>query len=476
VKGERQSRVREARGSGYRVERVGRGGEEGLAGERTGLGNCPSRRTEAYWRRRVPAHWEVPSNFSLFQERVERGGDETEMLTVTIDRGILRQSDFLGASSKKDSSNEDKSKYKRVKVGDIAYNKMRMWQGAVGFSAYEGIVSPAYIVLEPRRQINPRYYHYLFRTPLYTHLSAQHSHGICDDQNSLRFEDFKRIFSPLPPRPEQDAIVAYLDRKLEAVDRYLQVKEREIALLEERKRALIHRAVTRGLDPDPKLKPSGIPWLPEIPVGWGELPIRRIIKRIDQGVSPQTVEGEVEGEHWGVLKSGCTNDGAFREVESKRLPPRFPIDPGIVVQEGDVLVSRASGSAKHVGSVARVGALSRKLILSDKNFRLVLSDPDLSGFVVIAMMSYYFRQQLELVISGAEGLPNNLPVSQLKALRIAMPPDSEARRIERETKAETDQITSTITRARLQIERMQEYRTALIAETVTGKLGITPAA
>lgn len=94
----------------------------------------------------LPDTWDVQSNRALFSERKECGGVESELLSVTQDRGIIKQSDL---ESKRDGSNENKSKYKRVCVNDLAYNKMRMWQGAIGSSEHEGIVSPAYVVLQP---------------------------------------------------------------------------------------------------------------------------------------------------------------------------------------------------------------------------------------------------------------------------------------------------------------------------------------
>ena len=159
------------------------------------------------WLERIPAGWEALPNIALFDERIERGFNTEELLSVTQDRGIIKQSE----SDEKDSSNEDKSAYKKVRAGDIAYNKMRMWQGAVGHSPFEGIVSPAYIVLKPKRKINPRFYHYLFRTPAYMRESYRNSYGICDDQLSLRFFNFKRMQSIIPPIEEQVAIVKFLE-------------------------------------------------------------------------------------------------------------------------------------------------------------------------------------------------------------------------------------------------------------------------
>ncbi len=157
--------------------------------------------TGDYWLAGIPTGWRLLPNRAVLAERIERSTHDEQMLSVTIDGGIMPQAELLEGASYKDSSNEDRSNYKLVHPGDLAYNKMRMWQGAVGMSSYRGIVSPAYIVLKPRADINPRYYHYLFRTPGYTTESYRNSYGICDDMLSLRYEDFKTMLSPVPPAP-----------------------------------------------------------------------------------------------------------------------------------------------------------------------------------------------------------------------------------------------------------------------------------
>ena len=138
----------------------------------------------------LPQDWQVLPNIAIFQERIERGFVDEELLSVTIGKGVIRQTDI---DIKKDSSNEDKSKYKLIKAGDIAYNKMRMWQGALGYSAYQGISSSAYVILNPKMKINPKYFHYMFRTGFYTDYSKRFSYGIVDDQLSLRYTHFKRM-------------------------------------------------------------------------------------------------------------------------------------------------------------------------------------------------------------------------------------------------------------------------------------------
>src|SRR5262249_17468630 len=144
----------------------------------------------------------------------------------------------------------DKSAYKRVRPGDIAYNKMRAWQGALGASDYYGIVSPAYVVQRPREGANSRYLHYLLRTPAFAKEAERWSYGITSDMWSLRPEHFRMIYGCLPSLPEQAAIVRFLDHADRRTQRCIRAKQKLIKLLEEQKQAIIHRAVTRGLNPN----------------------------------------------------------------------------------------------------------------------------------------------------------------------------------------------------------------------------------
>ncbi|EMY80013.1 restriction modification system DNA specificity domain-containing protein [Psychroflexus gondwanensis ACAM 44] len=178
----------------------------------------------------IPEGWQLLPNIAVFKERIERGFVDEELLSVTIGRGVIRQTDV---AIKKDSSNEDKSKYKLIKIGDIAYNRMRMWQGALGYSDYRGITSPAYVILKPKIKINQRFFHYMFRTGFYTNYSKRFSYGIVDDQLSLRYVDFKRMYSILPPLETQDTIVKYLDCKTKKIQQLIQKKERLIDTLVE---------------------------------------------------------------------------------------------------------------------------------------------------------------------------------------------------------------------------------------------------
>lgn len=213
----------------------------------------------------LPVGWELLPNIAIFQERIERGHDNEKLLSVTISKGVIRQADI---DIKKDSSNEDKSKYKLIKIGDIAYNKMRMWQGALGYSEYKGISSPAYIILKPKLKISPRFFHYMFRSRFYTDYSKRFSYGIVDDQLSLRYTHFKRMYSIVPPLEVQNRIVAYLDKKNNEIDKFLRNKERLIKLAIENKEKEIWKIVSGKNLKANKVKNSSIKCIGEIPDSW----------------------------------------------------------------------------------------------------------------------------------------------------------------------------------------------------------------
>ena len=228
------------------------------------------------WLGDVPSHWSVVPNRAVFSEINDQDHPGEQMLSVTISEGVIRQQVLLQDTSKRDSSRIDKSAYKLVRPGDFAYNKMRAWQGAIGASRYQGIVSPAYVVQRPLDGANPLYFHHLLRTPAFAKEAERWSYGIVSDMWSLRPEHFKMIHCCVPPPDEQRAIVRYLDHVDARIRRYIVAKEKLIALLEEERQAVIHRAVTRGLDPNVPLNPSGIDWLGDIPAHWDGMALKRL--------------------------------------------------------------------------------------------------------------------------------------------------------------------------------------------------------
>ena len=200
------------------------------------------------WLGEVPEHWSVVPNRATFDEVIDCDHPDEDMLSVTIAKGILPQRALLSNTSKKDSSNQDKSAYKLVQPGDLAYNKMRAWQGAIGISGFRGIISPAYVVMRLRGASNSQYFHYLFRIPQFAKEAERWSYGITSDMWSLRPEDFKLIYSCIPPLAEQATIVRFLDNATANIDATISRTKQEISLLNEYRTRLIADVVTGKLD------------------------------------------------------------------------------------------------------------------------------------------------------------------------------------------------------------------------------------
>lgn len=231
------------------------------------------------WLGQVPTHWEVRRNGRLFTQRNETGFADLPILEVSLRTGV-RVRDFDGSQRKQVMS--DRDKYKRAARGDVTYNIMRLWQGAVGVAPVDGLVSPAYVVARPHSDVDGRYYAYLFRTDAHMREVDQYSRGIVKDRNRLYWDEFKQMPSPFPPPSEQRQIANFLDEHGRCVRQLVRNKLRLIELLEEQKQAVITRAVTRGLDGTVPLSPSGVDWLGAVPQHW-TLRRFKFLARINSG-------------------------------------------------------------------------------------------------------------------------------------------------------------------------------------------------
>lgn len=421
------------------------------------------------WLGALPSHWSVLPNRTLFSEVKARDNVAEKMLSVTIKRGVIPQQELLGDTSKKDSSRQDKAAYKLVCPGDIAYNKMRAWQGALGVSELRGIVSPAYVVVRPIGDIIPRYFHYVFRTPSFAKEAERWSYGITSDMWSLRPEHFKLIYSCLPPREEQAAIVRFLDHVDRRIRRAISNKLKLIMLLEEQKQAIIHRAVTRGLDPDVKLKPSGVEWLGDVPEHWEVRSFSRsAIERADyRGATPTKTESGVFLVTARNVRRGWIDYQASKEyvAESdyatimRRGLPRI----------GDILLTMEAP----LGNVAIVDREDVAFAQRVVRFRL---SPKLfvPKFAVSSMLTRYFKDQLLSRGTGSTAL--GIKASKLPQLQMLCPPVAEQNRIIDYLVQEVGPAEVAIKGVETEIALLREYLTRMISDVVTGKLDVRVAA
>lgn len=421
------------------------------------------------WLGQVPEHWEVLPGRTVFREINDRGHPDEQMLSVTITRGVLRQADLLANSSKKDSSNEDKSNYKLVQPGDLVYNKMRAWQGAVGVSAYRGIVSPAYIVQRLRSAENlPRYMHFLLRTPLFASEAERWSYGITSDQWSLRAEEFKCIYFSLPPLPEQTAIVRFLDWAERRIRRVIRARQRRIKLLEEYRQTLINEAVTGKIDvrtgqPYPAYKPSGVEWLGEVPSHWEVVPIKRAFSSMDYGISESGSDsGAIRLLTMGHLKNGQVIIPDTGGVDT--------VDPNLLLSPGDLLFNRTN-SAELVGKVALFSGYESPVTFASYLVRMRPTKENEPEFLNLVLndASTLSRARREAIPSLHQ---SNLNPTRYGRLCIALPAKAEQQAILQRLREQTENIDAAIAAARREIELLREYRTRLISDVVTGKVDV----
>mgnify|MGYP000492318539 CR=1 FL=1 len=189
-------------------------------------------------KKRLPGfegEWETKRLGAYFDERVERGFNDLELLSVSKE-GVHSQS----TSDKRDISNKDKSKYKRVCKGDIAYNTMRMWQGRSALSSLEGIVSPAYTILSPKKDTSSRFFAYLFKLPEVVHLFYRNSYGLVSDTLNCKYKDFKIIKVVAPTFKEQEAIADVFD----LLDSEIKMVEKKRVLIAQQKKGLMQQLLT----------------------------------------------------------------------------------------------------------------------------------------------------------------------------------------------------------------------------------------
>ena len=178
------------------------------------------------------SEWRNHKIKELFTERSQRSS-EGELISVTINSGVIKASSL----KRKDNSSEDKSNYKIVKRNDIAYNSMRMWQGASGYSPYDGILSPAYTVINPNLGTNSKFFAYYFKLPYVIQQFQKHSQGLTSDTWNLKFPALSQMSFFCPDFEEQNAIVKHLEK----LDYLISIQSEKISHLEDMKKSYLQK-------------------------------------------------------------------------------------------------------------------------------------------------------------------------------------------------------------------------------------------
>ncbi len=415
----------------------------------------------------IPAHWEVRSLGSLTSSVSQRRGSDLPLLSVVREKGVIPR------SSMRDDENhnfipDDLSNYKVVRAGSLVINKMKAWQGSLGIAPIAGIVSPAYYVFD--FSIDDRHFgQALLRSRLYVELFARASDGVRIGQWDLSLQGMKRIPVVIPPPAEQTAIVRFLNHADRRIQRYIRAKKKLIALLNEQKQAIIHRAVTRGLYPAVRLKPSGVEWLGEVPEHWEVMALRlRYRQSLGKMLDSKRITGLL------LLPYLRNTDVQWGRINTTDLPA-MDVSPGeyerYTVTPGDLLVcegGEVGRCAIWIGDLT-ICAFQKAL----HRLRPLSNDRDTARFLF-----YVFRlaTDRDAFSDGHESTIAHLTGEKLRAHRFPFPPRAEQEAIVAHIKEATSSIEDAEGAALREIALLAEYRTRLIADVVTGKLDVREAA
>jgi type I restriction enzyme S subunit len=413
------------------------------------------------WLGEVPEHWQTRRMKTLIRERVQKGFPDEPLLAATQTMGVVRKEQFENRTV---VAMKDLHLLKLVHAGDFVIS-LRSFQGGIEYARQQGIISPAYTVLYPVQPESHGFLAWLFKSKPYVENLSLYVTGIRQGQN-IDYEKLSRSELPAPPVPEQAAIVRFLNHADRRIRRYIRAKQKLIKLLEEQRQAIIDRAVTRGLDPNVRLKPSGIEWLGKVPEHWEVLPLRRRCTVIDcKHVTVPFVEDGIplasvrEVQTFDLVLDKAkrtTRDWYEKLVEGDRRPRR-----------GDIIYCRNVS----VGAAAIVG--SDEPCAMGQDVCLIRSKQN-TRYINYFLHSSLMERQIAMVLVGSTF--DRINVAEVKTLTIVLPPKAEQDTIAEHLDGAVQSFNAPIELARRQIDLIREYRTRLIADLVTGKLDVRNAA
>lgn len=429
------------------------------------------------WLGDVPEGWGVKplKTTASFNDDVlpESFGDEEEIEyvdigSVSLETGIERTETFRFADAPSRAR-------RKVRDGDVIASTVRTYLKAIAPVVDPPpnlIVSTGFAVIRPRKDLDPHFAKFSLQSNYFVDEVISRSTGV--SYPAINSTEMAGIAIALPPLPEQNQIASFLDRECGKLDALQAKQERLIALLKEKRQALISHAVTRGLDPTAKLKPSGIEWLGDVPVGWAVTRIKFHQSRFEQGWSPQCEGRNKDDGEFGVLKVGCVNGGTFRIEEHKALPPELEPRIQYVIRQGDLLISRAN-TRELVGSAAVVDRDYDDILLCDKLYRLRFRKGVSEVFLCHFLGTSEVRQQIELDATGASASMVNIGQDCIKELHLALPPLAEQRAIVAHLDEKCGKMAQLKAKAERAIVLLKERRSALISAAVTGKIDVREA-
>jgi type I restriction enzyme S subunit len=421
------------------------------------------------WLGEVPEHWETKPLFTHLREREVKNTGNREQRVLSLSYGRIIERDVESNFGLLPESFET---YQIVEPDNIVMrltdlqNDQRSLR--VGRVRERGIITSAYVCLEAKGNIDSSFAHYLLHC--YDLLKVFYGLG-GGVRQTMKFEDLKRLPILRPSTEEQALIAAFLDRETAKIDALVAKKERMIELLQEKRTVLITRAVTKGLDPTVPMKDSGVEWMGEIPAHWE-------VKRLKHLTEDGLVNGLFKKKEQfgsGVKIVNVTNiyeKSFFVDFESLDTVEADSKEINVFkVQSGDIFFVRSSLKLEGVAASACAKHVEEPAVFECHLVRIrPLQKEIIPEYLIHYLNSSLIRQRL---ISLAEiTTMTTIAQPKLSSLQIVLPPMDEQLAILTSLYSDIAKLDSFTTKIREAIDRLKEYRTALISAAVTGKIDV----
>jgi type I restriction enzyme S subunit len=413
------------------------------------------------WLEEIPTHWHSNPLYTVGKVVSKINNQERELLSVYLERGVIKFSDVT--EKRTNVTSEDLSKYQSVEPGYLVLNNQQAWRGSVGVSKYRGIVSPAYIVLALSNTINSDFANYLFRDGTMVSHYLICSKGVGTIQRNLYWPQLKRANVCLPPLPEQTAIAAFLDRKTTLIDQAINIKQKQIDLLKERRQILIHKAVTRGLNPNAKMKDSGVEWIGEIPEHWE---VSRLKNHIELLTGFPFKSENYTSEGIKLARGINVKESVFNWEETRYWPVVEKHLERYLLKEGDVLISM--DGSKVGKNFCKVKEEDLPILLLQRVARLRSTSLLNSSFLFNHIVNRNFLLWVEM--TKTDPMVPHIAPSDINNFQITIPPLAEQKVISEIIDIISSKIATAISFKEQEIEKLKEYKATLINSAVTGKI------
>ena len=407
-------------------------------------------------KRSYPARWPLIRGKQLFQEIDERSKDGTEeLLSVSHITGITPRSQKNVTMFQAESL----VGYKLCKTGDIVANTMWTWQGAIGVSKFAGVVSPAYNVYRQKSDIfNPQYLDMLLRERQLVDVYHSLSTGIRPSRLRLYPDVFLTIKLPVPPREEQDQIVRFLDWKVSSINKLINIKKKEIKDIDALKRSLINHAITHGLSADAPMKNSGVKWLGDIPAHWQIVKLRQILHPVSEKNHPELPLLSVVREQGVILRD-------VEDTESNHNYIPDDLSGYKVVRKGQFAMNKMKAWQGSYGISDYTGIVSPAYFIFDVAFENL-------EYFHYAIRSKVYVNFFAQASDGIRVGQWDLQMDKMKEIPFIAPPIEEQKAIVEYIKRALPKYDVAIEKLSEAVDVLEEYKTKLIADTVTGKIDV----